>query len=261
MSTLERAYERLVAANPIPDVEHYIASAAELDATLRDPQSLIEDAAADPGGTTGRHPVGPRRWQIAVATFVAVLAVGGVFAATPLFDDADIVNTSPESPLEVVNAFFERWNAGNVEAVMTLIDPATQINGGLQEAADLRSLIEYSIPFDGRMETVCSPGPSPGRVMCDWAWLTEGTEALGLDSAEGRGFTVVDNRITALTTPNFGTFDRQLSRFAQERDPGGYTDSCSPDGISPIGGDGFPFNTRCGRFLADLESAFVADLP
>lgn len=78
--------------------------------------------------------------------------------------------------------------------------------------------------------------------------------------ATGRSFTVVDGRITAMTTPNYGAFDGPLGRFAQHADPSGYLGSCSPDGTSPRSVGGYPFNATCGAFLATHEQAFVADL-
>lgn len=259
MKAAERAYDRLVAVNPIPDPEQYIESTVDVDAALRSLEASMEDAKPRERETKEQVPLW-KRWQVAVAAFVAVLAVGGALVATTLLDDDQRFEVAPATPIGVVEAFFERWNAGEVDAVMAIVDPQALINGGRQTSSDLRALVEYSLPFNGTMEGNCGAGLVPGEVTCDWLWVTPGTQALGLDSASRRTFTVADNLITAFTTPNYSVFDTQLGRFAQEQDPAGFSDACSPDGTSPIGGNGFPFNTGCGNFLADLESDFVTSL-
>lgn len=256
---VERAYDRLVAVNPVPDPEQYVTATLDVDAALMSLEALVEDAGPRERDAAERIPQW-MRWRVAAVTFVAVLAVGGALAAITLLDDDQRFEMAPETPIGVVEAFFERWNAGEVDAVMEIVDPDALINGGRQTSSDLRALVEYSLPFNGTMEGNCGAGLEPGEVTCDWLWVTPGTEALGLDSPSRRTFTVADNLITAFTTPNYAVFDNQLGRFAQERDPAGFSEACSLDGTSPIGGNGFPFNTRCGEYLADLESDFVTSL-
>ena len=143
---------------------------------------------------------------------------------------------------------------------MALVDPDISI-AGFFSGADLRGLIEFSAPFDGSMETTCSPAPlGEDRVSCDWEWSTAGTRALGIPTSSGRSFTVTDGIITLIVPPNYTAFEGPLSAFAESDDPAGYAGACSPDGVSPVSSFGYPHNQRCGSFLAGLEAAFVASL-
>lgn len=259
MSTTERAYRRLVAANPMPDPERYMATVFDLDTAPHDFEEVMMSTKTD--GTRSievidHEPLGGR-WRIAIASFVAVLAVGGgILVATLVSEGSD---SAGDTPIGVVETFFERWNDGDVDGAMALVSPEVTAFG-LPATSNLKGLIEYTSQFDGTMVTDCRTAASPGRVTCDWAFASAGVEALGLPANTDRAFTVVDGLITTLVPAQYNAFEVQLSEFAQVEDPVGYAETCSPDGVSPVGLAGHPFNEQCGRFLAGLEAAFVASL-
>lgn len=258
MSRTESAYKRLVAANPIPDPERYMATVFDMDAAPDDFKEVIvstktdkkQEIKVDPGQQRRR------RWRVAMAAFVAVLAIGGgILVATLVSEGSD---SAGDTPIGVVEAFFERWNAGDVDGAMALVSPEVSAFGqpGL---VPLTALVEFTAPFDGRMEVDCRTSASPGRVTCDWAWDTATTQALGLTGATGRTFDVEEGLITRVTPPNYFALDAPMRDFAVAEDPAGFAKECSPDG-SPVNTVGTPHNRRCGTFLAGLEAAFVASL-
>lgn len=251
MTTTGRAYERLVAANPIPDADRYAAAAVpDVDAALRE-LARGEDL-------NGSHPRildhRPRpRWAVAVAALLIVLAAGGTFLLTTA-GERDVAGGSP---LEVVNSFFTKWNERDIEGTMALVHPDASINV-LQSAPDLRGLIEWTMEFEGAMETSCSDDLQPDRITCEWAFVSPATEALGISDPREGTFAVTDGVIVDISTPNYMVLEMQLSSFARDRDPTGYGDACGFDRASPRSIYGFPFNQRCGRFLAGIEAEFVA---
>ena len=258
MSRTESAYKRLVAANPIPDPERYMATVFDMDAAPDDFKEVIVSTKTDEGHQIEGTDSGPLRgrWRVAVATFIAVLAVaGGILVATLVSDGSDAAG---DTPIGVVEAFFERWNAGDVDGAMALVSPdATAF--GLPAVVPLRGLVEFTSPFDGRMEVDCSTVAALGQVACDWAWATAATKALGLTGATDRTFTVEEGLIIHMLPPNYNALDAPMRDFAVAEDPAGFAEECSPDG-SPVNTVGTPHNQRCGSFLAGLEAAFVASL-
>ena len=259
MSRTESAYKRLVAANPIPDPERYMATVFDMDAAPDDFKEVIVSTRTDERHQiegTGSGPLRGGRWRVATAVFIAVLALGGgLLVATLVGEGSD---SAGDTPIGVVEAFFERWNAGDADGAMVFVAAEATSPFG-PAAVPLRALVEFTSSFDGRMEVDCSTGASPGRVICDWAWDTAATQALGLTGATGRTFDVEEGLITRVTPHNYFALDAPMRDFAVAEDPAGFAEECSPDG-SPINTVGTPHNQRCGSFLAGLEAAFVASL-
>ena len=254
--TADRAYARLVAANPVEDPARYLAEVVDLEQSLR---RFEEDVMANNG--VASKPVVASSWGrrplVAIAAFVAVLVLGIPIWLAFDGSEPDVVGGDP---MEVVDAFFDRWNRGDVDAALALVDPEVAVNGGLQDWFDLRGLMVFAAQFDAEMESECRLLAEEGALSCDWAWRSASAEAVGVAGSQGSGFTVTDGGITALRTPNYGAVELALSSFAREADAAGFSTSCAPDGQSPRGASGLPFNERCGRFLASLEAAFVASL-
>lgn len=253
MTMTERAYARLIAANPIPDPDRY-AAAADLDVDTVFLE-LEQRTDRDPPSLAGPGPVPRLRWGVALAALLVVLSAGGALLLATFGESDDV---SGNAPLEVVGAFFSHWNAGDLEGTMRVVHPDAVINSGFQDTSDLRGLIEWAIEFHGSMEVSCATGPSERRVTCDWAFVTPATEALGITDPQRGRFEVTNGLITEVSTPNYVELELQLGSFARERDPSGYGEACASDGVAPMSAAGFPFNHACGRFLADLEPEFVA---
>ncbi len=244
MNATDRAYERLVAANPMPDPERYLDVAGHDE--WQHVSSLDEAIVI--------RPIEARRWLVVAAMFAAVILAGGA-ALIGLRGTGDVATSAP---IDVVAEFFERWNRGDVAGALALVDPEASIPGAAG-VSDFRGLMEWSLPFDGVMDTECSPAGTPGSVNCEWVWRIAATDALGLDASSGR-FVVEDGRIVRIETPSYGLVELRLGSFASQEDPAGFADACAPDQSSPMSTAGFPFTERCGRFLAEHEAAFVASL-
>lgn len=212
------------------------------------------DTRTQPPTTTERTPQQRRRWTVAAIAALAVLVVGGALLLARAAGDTEVAG---DPAIEVVESFFDEWNVGNAEAAMALVDPEVTVPLG---PIQLGGLIEWSSQFDGRMEAACVPGSAPGTAICDWAWVTAGTEALGLEGATGLDFTVVDGIITRMGLPNYGAIEGPLTRFARTEDPDGYAEACSSAGSSPTSIAGYALSERCGSFVAGYEAAFVAGL-
>lgn len=244
MNDVDLAFERFVAANPIDDPMRLVAD----DALEVEVGTLAQRGVS-------RRPLARQRAWLAVAVFsLIVTSAGLLFAAR---SDQDV--SGGAGPVEVVDAFFARWNARDPDAAMALVDLEVLVNGGLQGWSDLRALMLWSMEFDGRMETTCMPvADDPTLVTCDWAFVTAATEALSIVGAEGRPIAVDEGRIVAVSTPTYGAFERALADFARSTDPAGFATECAPDGSVASSVHGFPFTTRCGRYLAALEGQMVA---
>lgn len=249
--TGERGFDRLVATNPIPDADRYAEQ--EFGGTR------VVDFDAILSGH-GDRPVArraPSRPLLAVAAFVAVIAVGvAALVVSTRSDRAPVGN----DPVEVVTAFFDRWNDRDVDGAMELLDPEVTINVGFNSLAELRGLMEYAAAWGADMDVTCRATERPGAVSCDWEWTAPSVAAVGLDGANTRRFQVSDGLITSLVTPNYGGHERAVSTYAREVDPDGFAGACDPDGAESVSSYDFAFDAECGRFLASLEGAFIEQL-
>lgn len=249
--TAQRSYDRLAAANPIPDPVRY---AEEELAHIRvgDVEALFaaEDATrvASP---RSRRPVP------AIAAFVIVLAAG---VGALLFSGGTDRAPVGEDPVAVVMGFFDRWNAGDVDGALELVDPEATINVGFNSRVELQGLMEYTAGWGAPMEVACRPTELAGSVTCDWEWKAASVAALGLDGPSTRRFQVSGGLITSLATPSYGAHEDAISGYAKRVDPEGYAAACDPAGAVSVSAYGFAFDVECGRFLASLEREFIADL-
>ena len=150
MSRTESAYKRLVAANPIPDPERYMATVFDMGAAPDDFREVIVSTRTDERHQiegTGSGPLRGGRWRVATAVFIAVLALGGgLLVATLVGEGSD---SAGDTPIGVVEGFFERWNAGDVDGAMALVAPEATSPFG-PAAVPLRTR-------EGRRQPVTSP--------------------------------------------------------------------------------------------------------
>ena len=201
---------------------------------------------------TERTPHQRRRWSIAAVAFLAVLTVAGALIVATLADGGEVADTTP--PVEVVDAFFVAWNAGDTAAAAALLHPEVTVPLG---ARNLTGWIAFTSQFDGAMETDCMTA-GPATVTCEWMWITAGTETMATNAVTEHTITVTEGVITRMTLPNYGAFEAPLARFAQAED--GYTEACGPDGVAVTSLAGYALTERCGSFLAGYEAAYVAGL-
>lgn len=247
MTDVDLAFERFVAANPIMDPDEFVA---HLDLPAETPP-LTESQASKRRGPRIR-----RTW-VAAASFAVVLAAAVVLISVRPGGQV----ATGDSAIEVVEAFFGRWNANESTAAMALVDLEVSVNLGAQSWSDLRSLMQWSMEFDGSMEVDCVPDADEHTlVTCDWAFRTALTDALGLEPAQARPFRVADGRIVSIATPNYGALERTLADHAREADPVGFAAECASEPGTASSVYGFPFTTRCGRYFATLEAAAIAAL-
>ena len=169
MNTTERAYERLERPTRCR-----IRSATwqPLSMSMR-PSAIWREVTMD----TKTHervatkPTPPRRrqWWIAVAAFVAVLAIGGALVLAPFGGSgpepgpATTVTQPPtttqasstfEETVAVVETFWATWNSGDIEATVALLDPDITVPGS---PATFRSFMEHLAPQGGTwVVTNCS---------------------------------------------------------------------------------------------------------
>lgn len=246
--TVERGYDRLVATNPIPDADRY----AEQEFGRAPVVDL--DAIVSSHGDWPAPRRAPSRPVLAIVAFVAVIAVGVValFVSTRS-DRAPVGN----DPVEVVTAFFDRWNDGDVGAALELLDPEATINVGFNSLAELRGLMEYAAAWGADMDVTCRAIERAGSVSCEWEWTAPSVAAVRLDGANTRRFQVSDGLITSLVTPSYGGHESAVSTYARDVDPAGFAAACDPEGADSVSSYGFAFDAECGRFLASLEGAFI----
>lgn len=251
--TADRAYARLVAANPVEDPERYLAEIVDLERSLQALEAeVMADEMVTPQPTASER---MRRPLVAAAAFIAALVLAVPLWLAAIGGEPDVVG---DDPADVVATFFDRWNRGDIDAAVALVSPDVAVNGGLQDWFDLRGLMVFAAQFDGAMEVECRPVPEDEALSCDWAWRSMSAEALDAAGPQSAQFVVVDGSVTALSTPNYGLVEQALSSFARDSYAEGFSTSCAPDGDAPRSVYGFPFNARCGQFLAGLEAEFVA---
>ena len=249
--TERRGYERLVAVNPIPDPEGYVEQ--EFGAV---PIGDVDAILGSHGEVrTGRW--APARPLLALVAFAAVFAVG--VGGLLLANRSDRVPVGND-PVEVVTAFFDRWNDGDVDAALELLDPEVTINVGFNSLAELRGLMEYAAAWGADMDVACRATELAGSVSCEWEWEAASVAALGLDGPNTRRFQVSGGLITSLVTPSYGAHEDAISAYARRVDPEGFAAACDPNGAASVSAYGFVFDAECGRFLAGLEESFIEEL-
>lgn len=255
--TIDDAYTRLVGANPVPDVERYMSQMIDLDAALRDYEEVLMDTKTHEAREVAiQSPPQRRRWRVAIAAFVAVLAIGGVLLLVPFGSGSDVVG---DEPIDVVEAYFDRWNAGDINAALALLSPDVSINGGLQGIEDVRPVMDFAVEFDGDMVVSCEPALIDTQATCLWDFTTAGVAALGIEPRR-RTFTVEGGLITAFSTPDFGRFDAGIAEFAESVDPAAFEANCAPVEGDHLSQAGFAHTSKCGAHLAQIEADWVASL-
>lgn len=247
----QRGYDRLVATNPIPDPLRYAEQ--EFGAAPVGDLEAIVGSRADVRASRWSSP----RPVPAVVAFVAVVVIGvGALLASTRTDRTPVGT----DPVDVVKTFFDRWNEGDVEGAIELLDPEVTINVGFNSLPELRGLMDYAAGWGAAMEVSCRPTERAGSVSCDWEWTAPSVAAIGSDGPSTRRFQVSGGLITALVTPNYGAHENALSTYARRVDPDGFAAECGPEGAASVSAYGYAFDADCGRFLASLEDSFIEQL-
>jgi hypothetical protein len=249
--SVSQGYDRLAAANPIPDPDRYVVEEFDV-APIRDVEEIFEA-----GRSIAPAPSARSRPVVAVAAFLTALLVGVV--ALVVVGNGDRAPVG-DDPVAVVTAYFDRWNEGDVDGALELLDPDATINVGFNSRAELRGLMEYATAWGYPMDATCRATERAGSVSCEWEWTAESVAALGLDGPNQRRFQVTDGLITSLVTPSYGAHEGAVSGYAKSADPDGFATACDPGGAISVSAYDFAFDAECGRFLADLEAGFIEQL-
>jgi hypothetical protein len=242
MSDADRAFDRLVATNPVPPSAGHSTAGGPIPEWT--------------GPSTPTLPTTGRSWRpVAVVTAIVLAATVAVLTV----DGDDGRPVAGTDPVGTVEAFFEHWNRGDVEAAMSLVHPDAVVNR-TATTDDLRDFMAWVVELDGFMAVDCVAGSGPGRVSCDWSFVSAAVDALGLPGASGVAIAVGGRGIESLTTPDYSEFERQIAAFARDRDPPGFAAECGVSDGAASSSAGFTYTPECGTFFAELEAAFVDSL-
>jgi hypothetical protein len=159
----------------------------------------------------------------------------------------------------VVDAYFEAWNQGHIEATEALQHPELRVNG-FQVAEDWTNFMAYTAAFDGGHDVECEPSVS--GPLCAWTWNTpfanaQTTESIGKPKLR---FSVSNGLVSSFNTPTYGLFEAPLALFASAADREMFETACASDGVSLHGADGIVFNGACGALLASHTDAFIESI-
>lgn len=200
MSGEAELWARLERANPVPQPERLRAPHPPAAGLLR----ILEGEIM----TVQEHepPVAPSRHRLGVAAAAAaaliVIALAGTTVAllTGGEDPADATDPLPAgaTPLEVVDALYARWEAGNVDGVLALAPEELLLEDG--EQVPLRELVaamvaDNTVSGYRIVDRHCSADRD--RVTCTVTETSAFIEAAGLDPAPFTDtITVTDGHIS-----------------------------------------------------------------
>lgn len=204
MSAGTRAFERLEAANPLLDFTQYEPTPADAVEFLRSIEERSMDAQKlSTGPKEAQRPA--RRWWIAVAAFVAVLAAGATLAfvargdgsapatndSTPPTTEAQPAKAAIEEPAELA-ALRAAVNAGDVAAAASVhIEEGGCDRFFTTNAETCADWYAFLVGIGTRVTAAnCDIDSDDGGVFCRWKLESDAHRALGIDSVEWRFTTV-----------------------------------------------------------------------
>ena len=166
MTDPDVVFAKLVDANPVPSI-------ADVDEAVPAVAAILSGAPATTGRLQDVTPARPRWAWVAAAAVVLVVAVGGLFLARR-DQPATQIATEPPSPEEALGqdavSTTEVWlaalNAGDIDRVMALSDPATRTEADRRVHEWQAGLAAAGMPIEVRACGVASVVGSVARVEC-----------------------------------------------------------------------------------------------
>lgn len=260
-------------ANPAPDPE------ALLDSMGR--QELFQDIRERSGLTEGpvvhQLPLrsGRPRWAPALATAAALIAavvLAMVFAAS-LNNDPDVIGPSTtlpapgdaDSPIGLVNAFYAKWNEGDVQGALAYLHPEAT-DGGTTDVGTVpwwSNYLSYSVAaYGGDWQFLLRDCQEPveGTVRCQLAVAGEPLyDALAIPAAN-KQWNIEDGLIEkASILFDMTLADSAVDRYAREQDPVGHAAMCGLEGRE-LRGELIVYDRPCGEFIAPYRLAYAQEL-
>lgn len=260
-------------ANPVQDPEQLLESVGREDLF----QEIRRRTAHEygPSGVVQPPADERRRWRPAIAAaaaLIAAIALAIVFANS-LASNEDVITpptTLPapgesDSPIEIVNAFFSKWNERDVDGALAYLHPDT-LSGRAGEVGSGRwwhNMLNYSVAAYGG----------------DWKWVLRDCSDLSETTAQCRLGIAGEPLYDALLIPavrkqwdirdgllvqapillDVTLADAAANQYARERDPEGHAAACSIEGRELLG-ELIVYDATCGAFMAPHRLAYAAEL-
>ena len=248
MSDVDQAYARLVTANPWPDT---LALTDELDAF---PVAIEEELMGVQELEQARQPRNRSGWLIGVAAAVAVLAALGIAAL--LYSQTETAG-DPETPVEVIEAFIEAWNDGDVDQALSYIDPTVNEYFAGDSLVDyMAGLVAstYASEFEIAVTNCVEPDTGSGSYSCSWLIGGPVHEAYYTPAAVPTyaGRVVVEGGlITDILLPRYDEARNAATLYVRQIDPEGLVENCIPEEIY------WP-RRECGEWFAQYVDGYVS---
>lgn len=248
MSDADQAYARLVTANPWPDT---LALPDELDAF---PIAIEEELMGIQELEQARQPRNRSGWLVGLAAAVAVLAALGIAAL--LYSQTETAG-DPETPVEVIDAFIEAWNDGDVDQALSYIDPTvTDYVAGNSLADFMAGLVPstHASQFEISVTNCVEPDTGSGSYSCNWLMGGPVHEAYYAPGAVPRytGRVVVEGGlITDTFVPRYDEARNAATLYVRQIDPEGLVENCIPEEIY------WP-RRECGEWFAQHIDGYVS---
>ena len=158
---------------------------------------------------------------------------------------------SAEESIEVVEAFFEAWAAGDIDAAMAFTSPDLSSPFGDRQAT--RNFMEHVIAAGQMLIVTDCDALLRTSVNCTVEIRDPVTLALEIEPPrESQG--VRDGLVSSISSsPVYLPADQALNETAEELDPDGYEAACGPrdDGSAAQHG-AFWYGAECGEFLGQF---------
>lgn len=238
MSDADRAYARLVVANPWPETT---ALPGDLDVF---PTRIEEEAMGVQGLEEVQQPKNRSGWLIGAAAAALVLAGFGVAA---LLNSQTDTAGEPETPVEVVEAFFAAWNEDDLDTALNYV--------AAEEQTELAEILESTTAVGFTVEADCVEGNSPGAVLCsiikrgpihDAYYASLGAEPRVWNLAQF----VSGGSIVILNLPELEGAGDSFEGYVRGIDQAAFLERCEPSGLW--------LSSTCGEWLAQYVDGYVA---
>jgi hypothetical protein len=268
----ERVADLYATANPCPAHWEAVAAPERFPFVAEEIREIDGEAVRAWPGRRASRP-----W-IAVAAAVLVLLVGVTSGAILWLTGEGGRVASPTEPITIVEEFYTRWDAGDIDGALSLADP--------EWSQGMRSYLEAIDALGGRfgVSGCIESSANPGVLSCRMEYTDPVAEATGAITGgyPPAGFPAAGCFITPTVEGGVVTYHafsgdcqpvtpQLLAQHATRVDPEGLATECvDPGDDSAFIDDGFAerygfavplvYNRRCFDFLAGLVPSLVAEI-